>query len=160
MHLKKKKYQFVINSFLILIIFTSLYSALNMSGIFILDFFKYNLMGAVFYDEKNIIEFIKTKEGLMILGYFLIKIILSLFLLTKKDSNGIKYSFALFFMGCFYALEAISTRGDSCDIGEIYYMNQRMTCIPENIGNPLASIMIFSILLAILVKEARMHDKK
>lgn len=145
------------NAIMFLCIFTmimSLYSAFNVSGFFVADFFKNTIIAKVLYSHNMFTNLFDSIEGVCIALFFVLKIVLSIGILSVKSNRSRLYILAVLFI--FYAAEGILSVGGDCmaDNGSIY------GCGFDHVINPLASFIMMTFFTVIMVKQLIIEKKE
>lgn len=138
------------NGIMFFCIFTmimSLYSAFNLSGFFVADFFKNNIISATLFSHHAFTNILTSSNGIVIAIFFTLKILLSVFTLTSK--NNLKRMLTMVGLFLLYIIEGIAKIGGACfnPDGADY------TCGFDNIINPSASLIMITFFLIIVFKQ-------
>lgn len=138
------------NGIMFFCIFTmimSLYSAFNLSGFFVADFFKNNIISATLFSHHAFTNILTSSDGIVIAIFFTLKILLSVFTLTSK--NNLKRMLTMVGLFLLYIIEGIAKVGGACfnPDGADY------ACGFDNIINPSASLIMITFFLIIVFKQ-------
>jgi hypothetical protein len=138
------------NGIMFFCIFTmimSLYSAFNLSGFFVADFFKNNIISEGLFSHAAFTNILNSSEGVVIAIFFTLKIVLSMGILASK--SNFKRLFIMVGLFLLYNIEGIAKVGSNCfnPDGADY------ACGLNNIINPLASLIMITFFLIIIFKQ-------
>lgn len=138
------------NAIMFLCIFTmimSLYSAFNLSGFFVADFFKNTIIQRVLFSHNMFTNLFNSSIGLFIVLFFALKIALSISIMSVKSNFKRMLIMSVLFV--FYAAEGILSVGGDCiaDDSSIY------SCGFDHVINPLASFIMITFFLIIAIKQ-------
>lgn len=145
------------NAIMFLCIFTiimSLYSAFNVSGFFVADFFKNTVIQEVLSSHDIFTNIFDSIEGLCIALFFTLKIALAIGVMSIK--SNVKRLCILSVLFVFYNVEGILSVGGDCmaDDGSIY------GCGFNHVINPLASFIMMAFFLVIIIKQLIIEKKE
>ena len=140
--------------FCIFTIIMSLYSAFNLSGFFVADFFKNNIISATLFSHHAFTNILNSSHGIVIAIFFALKILLSVLTLISK--NNFKRMLTMVGIFLLYVIESIAKVGGSCfnPDGADY------ACGFDSIINPFASLIMVTFLLTILCKQMLIVKKE
>lgn len=138
------------NAIMFLCIFTmimSLYSAFNLSGFFVADFFKNTIISKVLYSHNMFTNLFDSIEGVCIVLFFALKIALAMGVMSVK--SNFKRLFILSLLFVCYSIEVILSIGGDCiaDDSSIY------SCGFDHVINPLASFIMITFFVIIAIKQ-------
>jgi hypothetical protein len=145
------------NGIMFFCIFTmimSLYSAFNLSGFFVADFFKNNIISATLFSHHAFTNILTSSDGIVIAIFFTLKILLSVFTLTSK--NNLKRMLTMVGLFLLYIIEGIAKVAGACfnPDGADY------ACGFDNIINPLASLIMITFIFTILCNQMMIFKKE
>jgi len=145
------------NAIMFLCIFTmiiSLYSLFNLSGFFVADFFKNKIISALFYDHNMFFNILKYPVGVFISLFFLIKVEMSILILTVKTNSRKLYS--MFILVTMSLLEGVLSIGGYCGNRD----GTAYPCAFDYVVNQHASLIIVTFTLTLIIKQIIIVNKE
>lgn len=145
------------NAIMFLCIFTmimSLYSAFNLSGFFVAEFFKNTIIQKVLFSHNMFTNLFDSTIGLFIALFFTLKIALSIGIMSVKNNIGKLLILSVLFL-C-YSIEGILSIGGDCvaNDGSIY------GCGFDYVINPLASFIMLTFFFIVVIKQLIIAKKE
>lgn len=140
------------NAIMFFCIFTmimSLYSAFDLHGFFIADFFKNKFISSVAGESWKLSKILSTGVGWAIFTFFVIKIVLAMGILSM--TNNVRKVIPMLALFILYTVENITMSGSNCgaDDGTVYM------CAEKFIVNPYSSMLTTVFLIVIFFKQYR-----
>jgi hypothetical protein len=126
----------------------SLYSAFDLHGFFIADFFKNNFMSSVAGDSWKLSKILSTGVGWAFFTFFVIKIVLAMGIL--RMTNNVRKVIPMLALFILYTVENITISGSNCgaaDDGTVYM------CAEKFIVNPYSSLLTTVFFIVIFFKQ-------
>lgn len=135
-------------------IITSLYSAFNLSGFFVADFFKNKIIEQVLFSHEMFTNTFNSTVGLVITLFFSLKILLAIWILYTN--TNFKRMIIMFMLVMLCILEGIGSVGGDCvsNIGQIY------DCGFVSIINPFATFITITPILIVMLKQIMITYKE
>lgn len=133
--------------FCIFTIIMSFYSALDLHGFFVADFFKNNAVTQMLDQAWKLKNMLGNVEFWIIYGFFTIKIILAIGVL--KVTNNVHKIIPMLALYALYAIESIISTGYSCGAKD----GSVLMCAEQSIINPVAALIISFFLIVLAVKQ-------
>jgi hypothetical protein len=126
----------------------SLYSAFDLHGFFIADFFKNNFISSVAGDSWKLSNILSTGVGWAIFTFFVIKIVLAMGILSM--TNNVRKVIPMLALFILYTVENITISGSNCGgaVDGAVYM-----CAEKFIVNPYSSMLTTVFFIVIFFKQ-------